>query len=490
MLTTIRQLGKHSANYGLGSLLAGLLGLVLLPVYTRYLTPADYGILSLLGVTGSIAGIIAQLGIGSALFREVIYEESDESKAESTALYFLTGVAAVFFGTLIASSLQLSELIFGSIKYAHLLRLVFLTGILGTFNIVAMARLRIRKQSSLYATLSVVKFIVAAGLNIYFIAVLRRGVEGLITAGLILAALFAFIYLALLFRDLQLTFSIPILCRMLKFGVPLVPANLSNLVMTSADRYFLQAFSTSAEVGLYSLGYNISMMVYLVVGAIQVAWPAEMFNIAKQADAERQFAKMLTYYLTLLGLVGLGVSVLSDEVLVIMTPPRFYGASTVVPLIVLSYIFYGIRFMTNIALPIQNRMKYMPPIIISSAVLNLVLNYLLIPRYGMIGAAWATLISYFVLVLVQILVNLHFWYISYEYKRIAKIAFAGVLIYGCSLLIQTTNILLNLGLKLVLLATYPLILYVLHFYEKRELTTLKRLFRSGIHLMRARVTIL
>ena len=130
----------------------------------------------------------------------------------------------------------------------------------------------------------------------------------------------------------------------------------------------------------------------------------------------------------------------------------------------------------------------MPPIIISSAVLNLGLNYLLIPRYGMMGAAWATVISYFILVVVQTVVNLHFWYIPYEYKRIAKIAFVWGLIYGCSLLIRTPSVWLNGGLKLVLLATYPLILYVVRFYEKQELTTLKRLFRSGIRRMSTRGT--
>lgn len=484
LLVAIRQIGKHSIIYGLGNILPKLLGFILLPIYTRYLTPADYGILSLLVVTSSIAYIIAQVGLGSALFREVIYQESDERKVQSTALYFLVGESALFFGALIFFSSKLSSLIFNSREHTHLLRLIFLAGLLNVFNIVIMARLRIRQQSALYSTLAVSRFLIGAILNIYFIVVLQRGVEGLITARLILAALFSAVYLAILIKDLRLTFATPILTRMLSFGVPLVPFGLARIVMTSSDRYFLQHFSTTAEVGLYSLGYNIGILVNLIVVAIQLAWPAQMFTIAKQSNAEHQFAKILTYYLVILGFIGLGLSVLAREVLVLMTTPRFYEAHIVVPLIVLSYILYGVIYMTNTALETQNKTKYMSPIIFFAAILNLVLNYALIPRYGMMGAAWATVIAYLVLAVVQTAVNLHFWYIPYEYKRIAKIAFVWGVIYSGSLLIRMPNVLLNGGLKLFLLATYPLLLYALRFYEKRELDTLKRFLRSGIHRLR------
>jgi len=232
VLDSIRLLGKHSFIYGLGSLLNNLLGFILIPIYTRYLVPSDYGILSLLIATSGIASMIAQLGLGTALFREVIYKESDEVTVESTAFYFLIGESSLFFGVLIIFSPQLSGLIFSSLDYAHLLRLIFLTCLLSMFNVIVMARLRIHEQSALFAMLSVASFLVGAVLNIYFIVILERGVEGLITAGLILAALSAVVCMVLFVRYLRLTFSISVLRNMLAFGVPLVPANLSSLVMT------------------------------------------------------------------------------------------------------------------------------------------------------------------------------------------------------------------------------------------------------------------
>jgi O-antigen/teichoic acid export membrane protein len=485
LFAAIKQLGKHSIIYGLGGLVTSLLGFVLLPIYTRYLTPTDYGIFSLLLVTSSVAGIISQLGLGSALFREVIYRESDEKVVESTALYFLIFEATTFFAVLIVLSNQLSSLIFDTSRYASLLSLTFLTTLLGVFDVVTLAKLRIQGRSTLFAVLTVARFLVGFTLNVYFIMILRRGLEGLVIANLLRAALFAVASLTLLIRDLQPVFSAPILRRILSFGVPLVPFGISHLALTSADRYFLQHFSTTAEVGLYSLGYSIGMIVNLVVSAVQLAWPAQMYTIAKSADAEQQFSKILTYYLLILGFIGLGLSVLAREVLIVMTTPSFYGAYIVVPLVALSYILWGTMYMTNSALETQNRVKYMSLTIVSSAILNLGLSYLLIPTYGMMGAAWATLISYLALAVVQLLINLHFWYIPYEYGRIAKLAIACGAIYALNLLIKTSNVWLNASLKLLLLTTYPLCLYLLGFYEARELARLKLLFRTGIQRMRA-----
>lgn len=485
MLKTIKDLTKHSIIYGSGSILSKLLGLVLLPIFTRFLTTADYGILSLLIITGSISVVIAKLGLGSALFREVIYRESDQSTVMSTAFYFILGESALFFGILIAFSSNISILIFGTSDYAYLLKLILLTRFLEVFKIITMARLRIREQSKLYATLSVLNFIIGAILNIYFIVILHWGVEGLITAGLITAVIFALIFLILIKRDLKLSFSTAILRRLLNFGVPLVPAGLASLLMTSADRYFLQHFTTTTEVGLYSIGYKIGLIMGLIVHSVQLAWPSHMFSIAKEQDAKQQFSKILTYYIVVFGFIGLGMSVCAREVIAIMTTPKFYNAYTIVPLIVLSYIFYGVRFITNTGLAIKNKMKYMPPIIIGAAVLNLYLNYLFIPRYGMMGAAGATVISYFVLVVVHTAVNLHFWYIPYEYKRIAKIGLVWGIMYGIGLLIKMPNIWLNIGLKLILMTSYPLILYLLKFYEPREIVAIKKIFLSIIKRFRS-----
>lgn len=478
LLASLRQLGKHSLIYGLGSVLAKLLAFLLLPLYTRYLTPADYGVYSLLIITGTVAGILLKLGLGSALFREVIYQESEESTVVSTSLYFLLAESALFLALLLLISAQLSSLIFGVPDYAYLLRLIFISATLGVLDVVAMVKLRIHTQSALFAALTVTKLLIAIALNILFIVVLRRGVEGLVMTLVIQSAISAGISLAILARELRPAFSVPILKRLLTFGVPLVPFGLSAQVLTYADRYFLKHFSTATEVGLYSLGYNIGMVLNLLVSAVQLAWPAQMFAIAKQPNAEKHLSRILTYYLLFMGFVGLGLSVLAREVLRILTTPSFYGAYVVVPLVSMSCVFYGVMYMTNSGLETRNKVKYMSVTIVIAAIFNLSLNYLLIPSYGMMGAAWATFISYLALAAIQLAINLHFWYIRYEYGRILRLVVAWGLIYAASLFVRTQNIWLDASLKLALLATYPLILYLLRFYSRDELNALQQISRT------------
>lgn len=473
MYLTIKNLGFHSFVYGLGNLLSKLLGFLLLPIYTRYLTPADYGILALLTLTQSITVILANLGLGSALFREVIYLRRNERQAESTALYTLLVFSLLIFiiGYVLAPSI--STIVFNDSAQTSLLRLIFLGVVFNNVFIVFTARLRIREQSLFYSVFSVSSFLVGAGLNIYFVAIIRRGVEGLIIAQVILAFFQAIVCLWSLRDLIKPNFSRATLRSMLSFGLPLVPGLVASLLMTSADRYILNRYTTTTMVGLYSLGYSLGLVINLIVQAIQLAWPAQMFEIAKQTDAKQQFSLTLTYYCLALGFASLGVSVLSREILAIMTTPAFFNAYIVVPMITLSYVFYGVRFMTTIGMAVNNKTKYASIIIVGVAILNLALSFLLIPKYGMLGAAWATLLSYIILAMINLWVDLHFMKIPYEYWRLTKIMGTWLVIYALSLLINTPSIWINLLLKSLLLLGYPILLLGIRFYSQPEIHFIK-----------------
>lgn len=469
MINSLKRLSLQSFIYGFGSVVNKLLGFVLLPIYTRYLTPADYGILSLLTITEGILIYIAQFGIGSSLFREIIYKDSDESTTVSTSLFFLLGASLVVFGAGVIFAEFISIALFALPDYTLHLRLVFSTGFMDLFKLMIMSYLRIHEQSRIFSAISIGSFIIGAGLNILFIVVLKQGLVGLLIAQLAVATLLALLSVVYLLRAVKPIFSSVILGNMLSYGIPLVPANISSLVLTSADRYILNSFSSSSEVGLYSLGYNLGMVVNIVVQAVQLAWPAQMFEIAKRPDAEQQFSKIFTYYWAGIGFLALGLSVLSREALEIMTTPAFYRASVVVPLVALSYLMYGARFMTTIGLFVQNKTIISSLIIVVTAGFNLVLSFLLIPRFGMLGAAWATFISYFVLMLINLLANLKTWNIHYEYARIVKLSVSWALVFAVSILVKSENIWINLGIKSLLLLVYPFLLFLFRFFTKSEL---------------------
>lgn len=475
MLKAVKQLGKTSVIYGLGSASSKILAFLLLPIYTRFLTPEDYGVLALLTTTATIIGLITQMGMGSALFWAILREEIDERTSISTALFFLLIEGVLIFGVLGLFTPQLSSIIFDSKQYSYLLQLTFTATLLSAIDLVFMATLRIREKARTYAVISLAKFFASTFFKIFFIVVLGLGLDGIIYSNVLVALIFGVIYLFYLQPYISLRISYPVLKKMLVFGAPLITVGISNLVMTSADRYVLQAFSTTTEVGLYSLGYNMGLAIMLAVQAVQLAWPAQFLTITKQDNAPTQLSQITTYYFGAMAFLALLISVFAREAIILLTTGAYYSAYVVVPLIVVSYLLHGVRNMTNIGLWLENKNKYLIPITIIAACLNLLLNFWLVPDHGMLGAAWATIIAYSALLTMQLIINLHFYPIPYEYNRIIKITLVSIVLYVISLAFNVDNLWLAITAKVLLILIYPTILFLVRFYTIKERLLIKKM---------------
>jgi len=468
LLQEFKPLVKHSAIYGVSNVLNTAIALILLPIYTRYLTPADYGILEILTITVLFVSVFLQLGLGSAIFKIVLYDKSEsEDVLVSTAFYFLTISSGIVFIILYSLAPSIASMILDSSQYANLVRLIFFTAFLNVAGIIPLAKLRMHDESIKYSVVSIGKFIVGVSLNIYFIAGLKKGVDGLVIAGAIQ--------------------SFTALREMLSFGLPLVPMGIAANILSMADRYFLRYYTTLEETGLYALGYKFGSIITLIVGSFQIAWPAVLFSVAKRPDARKFYSKLLTYFVLGLTFVGLGVSVLSRELLLVMATEKFYDAFRIVPWIVFGNIFIGIYYATAIGTNLKKKTKYQAIAVISAATLNLLLNFVLIPEYGMMGAAISTVISYAVMAAIGCGSSLRFYSIDYEWNRLLKIMIVGVLLYCSSNWIHTGILIVDVLLKLILVLIFPFFLYLIHFFPKEELVKLRvilnfRLAKLGIVL--------
>lgn len=490
MFKQILRLSKHSAIYGLGVVASQLVGFFLLPLYTRYLTPSDYGILAILSATTSVLSIIFAMGLGSALFMSYFnYDDrKDRKKVVGTALVFLTVISLFFSLLLVALSGRFSLLFFGSARYTFYFQVIFLTIFFDTAIIVPMAVFRAREESKKYAVISLFRLLIGIGLNIFFIVALRKGVLGILESGLITAFLIYCSLVPNLIKSTKLRFSISDLKAMLSFGLPLVPANLASWILTLADRYFLQFFSTPNELGLYSTGYKFGLVIQgLIVGPFSLAWGPFLWVTAKQENAKKVYSSTLTYFILIGMFAALGLSVLSKEALILMTTPAFYAAYKVVPLIALSYILYGSYFILEVGIDLEKKTGYLPFIVGIGAIVNLGLNYLLIPSYGMMGAAVATVGSYFMLPIGSYFVSRKYYPVEYEWGRISKIFIASGLIYAGSTWIKSGFILIDIVLKLAALLTYPILLYGLKFYKPKEIRKAKESSRVVLIWIRGRL---
>jgi O-antigen/teichoic acid export membrane protein len=478
MFAYIKRFFKHSAIYGTSNLFMKAVAVVMLPIYTRYLSPSDYGYMELLLITSSFLFMLLQMGMGSAIFRSVLYDpQSDRKILVSTAFFFLLITSFISCLFLYFFSRNISGLIFGSDRATVLLKILFATVFLNMFSVIPLAYLRMHDRSVRFSIFAGIGFLVELSLNILFVVVLRKGVQGVITAALIKSGFFIIVYLAVIRKNLVLRFSLKELKEMLGFGLPLVPAGIALTILTISDRYFLQYYSSLEEVGLYTLGYRIGMFLALVVGAFQTAWPSIMFSVAKEENAESTYARIFTFYLLVVSFLALSVSLFAREIVTIIGTEEFASASRVVPLIVVGYVFLGIYYLTSIGVNLRKKTKYEPLIVGSAALINLVLNYILIPRMGMTGAAVATVISFMVMGFVAWRVSVHFYPIRYEYVRVGKLVLICAIVFMLNLFISWNNMLFSIGWKALLLILFPLLLVAFGFFESDELEKIKKVLR-------------
>ena len=269
--------------------------------------------------------------------------------------------------------------------------------------------------------------------------------------------------------------------KMLRFGLPLIPANLSVFVFNSIDRYFLNYFSTLHEVGLYSLGYRFGTIITILLASpIALIWPVMFLSVKDHSNAKTFYVRAVTYITFLSLLMFLGLSLLSKEVIHIFSNKEYWDAYKVIPIIVLAYTLWTLPKITNVAMTLKRKTKATAIIFFLGAVINIGLNFALIPKYGMMGAAYATFITYALMVAILFFYNQRLIGVSYEWNRIFKMAIIAALIFVLGYFVVINNLAMSIVFKIIIILLYPLFLYIIRFYTEGEIRRVKQIWNYVI----------
>jgi len=423
MISEIKKFLKHSFIYGTGALLSKIVGFLLIPLYTRYLTTSDYGVLELLDLTSTIVSIFISMRIGSAVIR-FYYDstgELEQKKVVSTAYMatFASALLVVLFSQIF--SIRLSCLIFDTNVYDKYFKLVFMATALSLISSVPEAYLMARKQSIFYTIISLMTLSSYLILNIYFIVFLKMGILGILYSSVITKIFNSSVLSFYCITKNSLFFSFTKFKSMLKFSLPLIPANVGTFILNYADRFILQKLATTAEVGIYALGYKFGYILpTLVMGPINMIWVPQMFELASKSD-KKTIEKMFTYIMLILIFCGLSLILLTKDAIRIMATPPFYPAYKVVSFVVLGYIFRGMASFFWDGIMVSKKTIYIGISVFVSALSNILLNILLIPQFKGMGAAYATAISFFIMFCLVYFFCQKVYPISCEWNRISKI---------------------------------------------------------------------
>jgi O-antigen/teichoic acid export membrane protein len=471
----LKELAKHSAIYGLGSVVSSLLAVFLLPLYTRYLTRADYGAIETLVAASAVLTIFLQAGIQSAFFR--FYFDSPDPEVRKrvvrTSFWFTMGGATVGLALGVLFAPELSALLFGTSSRADLVRAAAVM-LWANLNYQQLTSLfRVEQRSVAYVSASLTNVVITIGATIVLVVALHKGALGALIGNFVGTLCVYFPLLVYRRFQLGLEFDHHLLRQMNAFGLPLVPSALALWVNNFSDRLFLVKLSGAAEVGLYSIGVRLSAAIVLLLTAFRTAWPAFAYSIEDDSEARATYGFVLTYVLLVVCWAALALGALAPWLVHLLTTPRFYAGSRVVALLAFANAAKAGFMIVSIGIGRARRTQFNWVITGAAAGVNIALNVILIPPYGMIGAAIATVASFTVMFVFMAWHAQRVYPVPYQWRRVVTLVAAAV---ALNVVAALANAPLPLAVALVLV--YPLVLIPLGFYLPAERTRLRRLVPS------------
>lgn len=474
MKTALKKLSQHTAVYGIGHILTRSIGFLLLPIHTNYILPDAFGVASLLFSSLAIMNVIFSYGMDTAFLRYFVLSDSKEEKRAvfSTAfsMIFITG--GLFAACLLLFPETFSQWIFRSGEYTTLIRLA--AGILYADALALLPFLVLRGEEKpvAFASLKFINVILNFSLNILLIIVLKKGIFGIFLSNLLASLATLIILLPVLIHWFRFRFSSSLLKQLLQFGLPYVPSGLAVIIMDQIGRFFLDRMDGQAATGIFSASYKLGMFMALIVAAFRFAWHPFFLSTSKQADAEKIFARVFTYFLAITGVLFLFISLFIDQIIRIrifgfqIYGEAFISGKGIVPIILLAYIAYGAYVNFIVGVYLKKKTQVLPFITGVGALVSILINAFGIPIWGMNAAAWATFFAYFSMAVSLYFVSKNLYRIHYEWKRIFTLCIVIGGLYGIGQAIGIP------ALRLLIFPALPVSLWALRFWHEDE----KRLF--------------
>jgi len=422
-------LGRQSLVYGLGPVVSRFASLLLLPLYTHYLLPSDYGKVETLTALVAVAVTIAQLGLVNALFRFALEREGEARNAIVRTALAATAVSGVIVATIAALATPWAAPHLLGHNEESLWLLSCLGLLISLIYEPTVGLYRVEQRPSRYLAITIVNVAVTIALSAVLVVTLSDKAFGLVAGSYAGTAVALAVVLVDKRKVLYGHLERSVLGPMLRFGLPFVPSRLALWGLNLSNRLFLLAFSTQAAVGVLALGVRIGTSVALVVTAFQLAWPAFAYSIHDDEEARRVYRAVLTWWCVLASWLVLGLALLRHPLLALLGE-RWEPAANPMALVALGYGFYGAYYAVGVAVGRVKKTGLNWIVTGIAAIANAVLCVILIPPFGPSGAAAATAVAYMLAAVLMVVRGEHVFPVGYETGRIAVLAAIAAVVFA------------------------------------------------------------
>jgi O-antigen/teichoic acid export membrane protein len=456
------RVGRHTLIYAAGIMLSRALSIIMLPIYTRYLSPADYGVIELIGMTLEVISIFAGAQIALGIFRYYHKAETEQERnaVVSTALLGL-GVSYLLVGGIaFAAAVPISRLVWGTEAHAGVMRIASAGFMLQCLLIVPLAYARVRERAVLFVAANAVKVVIGLASNLWLVVGLEWGVAGVLWSNLLANAVVGGWLVTWVVRQTGWTISRSATRDLLRYGLPMMATWAATFIVTYGDRYFLQAKAGSAAVGIYSLAYQFGFMLAMLgyIPFMQV-WEQKRFEIAKRPDRDKLLADGFIYLNLMVLTVALAIALFVGDFLRVMSAPAFHEAAVLVPLILVAYVLQGWTSLQDTGILVAERTEFVSLANWVSAGVAIGGYALLIPRYYAWGAAVATVAAFATRHVIVYALAQRLWPVRYRWRPVLYLVVSAVGAWSATLLLPVLPLAVSVPTRLVIFIAYLLLVW-------------------------------
>jgi len=480
-MSVIRKLAGQTAIYGVSSIVSRLLNYLLVPLYTRVFVPEEYGVVTELYAYLTFAIILFTYGMETAFFN-FSEKEPSRDKVFGTSLLSVLGTSFVLMMLMMVFSQQLADLL----RYpGHPEYIIYFAVILATDAVssIPFARLRQQNKAKKFALLKTINILINIGLNLFFLVacplMIKSGSGVLFT---IATALYSpeigvgYVFISNLVASavttlmlwpeiagLRLVFDWALLKRMIGYSLPLLVAGLAGMINETVDRVILKSLLPDKETAMYQLGiygacYKIPMLMTLFIQTYRYAAEPFFFAQINKENNTAVYATVMKYFVLVCAFIFLAIMMYLD-IIKYFIGEQYRSGLTIVPILLLANMCFGIFVNLSMWYKLTGKTKYGAYFTIAGAFITILLNILLIPEMGYMGAAWATLACYFVMMILSYITGQKHFPVSYDLRRISFYVFLALALYLASVMIHRSlnpgnllSLLINTGLLLAFTA--------------------------------------
>jgi O-antigen/teichoic acid export membrane protein len=486
-MNQLGRLSRQTATYFAGNIVYRGASFLLVPLYAHALSASDYGKLELIATTTIIVQAVLSSGIAHSALRFYFeYEDpKDRNAVISTALignFVFAGLVSLILGIWFAPTI--SRLVFDSPDFATAFRLTLAVIVLDISREISLAWIRARERAGLFMVVSVTQLITQVGFNVYAVVWMQAGVTGILAGNLLATAVVWLIVTTMTVSHCGVAVHPAKLRAVLRYGQPLMLSMLAASGFQFLDRFVLKSYTSYETLGAYALALRIAnVFPVLFLAPFTNGYGAFRFSIMKQPNASDVYSRVVTYYTLGATAVVLALACLSRDIVEMAASLEYSEASRLVPILLLPAALGGINYCFQTGIYVTKNTRYLVYVSAMTGAVNLALVLVLTPRLGVYGPGISSLVATLYTIAHTYVLSQRVMPVQLEWKRLSKIVGVAAVLGGVVAVLPNVSLVWDLVIKAAIIASYPLLLLIVRFLSREEITAIRGVLPSGWRLL-------